>query len=239
MTYSLAATRLTFFATPPYVCNYLPSKQAISLFIDPATPKNPRLHAILSSYGFRRSGEHLYRPRCLGCQACIPVRVPVTEFRPDRNQQRTWRKNQDLRMIAAPPVFKREYFQLYQKYLATRHPGGGMDDPTPQSFMEFLTSSWADTIFYEFRLDRHLLAVAVVDRMEDALSAVYTFFDPDHSARSLGRFAILCEIEATRIAGLKWLYLGYWIKECRKMRYKNEYRPFEYMVRVNDWRRLP
>ncbi|HYY16343.1 MAG TPA: hypothetical protein VE965_06835 [Gammaproteobacteria bacterium] len=140
---------------------------------------------------------------------------------------------------AAPPDFKHEYFQLYQKYLAARHPGGGMDNPTPQSFMEFLTASWADTIFYEFRLDRHLLAIAVVDRMEDALSAVYTFFDPDHSARSLGRFAILCEIEAARIAGLKWLYLGYWIKECRKMRYKSEYRPFEYMARVNDWRRSP
>ncbi len=230
MTRSLASASLAFYTTPAYTCSYLPERQAVTLFIDPVTPKNSSLHAILSRYGFRRSGEHLYRPRCPGCQACIPVRVPVAEFHPRRNQQRTWRHNQDLSVIAVPAIFKHEHFRLYQRYLSARHRGGGMDNPTPQGFMEFLTSSWADTVFYEFRLDQCLLAVAVADRMDGALSAVYTFFDPAHPARSLGRFTVLYEIEQARAAGLKWLYLGYWIEECKKMRYKNEYQPLEYYL---------
>lgn len=230
MTQSLSNASLAFYTTPPYACSYLPDRRAVTLFMDPVMPKNSTLHAVLSTYGFRRSGEHLYRPHCPRCQACIPVRVPVAEFHPHRNQQRTWRQNQDLTVIAIPPTFKHEHFQLYRKYLSMRHRGGGMDNPTPEGFMEFLTSSWADTIFYEFRLDERLLAVGVVDRMDEALSAVYTFFDPAHAERSLGRFAILYEIEQARAAGMKWLYLGYWIKECKKMRYKNEYQPLEYYL---------
>lgn len=96
--------------------------------------------------------------------------------------------------------------------------------------MELLTASWTDTRLYEFRLNRTLVAVATVDHMKDALSAVYTFFDPDYADRSLGRFAILYEIEAAKALGLKWLYIGYWIAECRKMSYKNEYEPLEYYL---------
>lgn len=105
-----------------------------------------------------------------------------------------------------------------------------MDNPTPESYMDFLTASWADTRFCEMRLDDKLLAVAIIDEIGDALSSVYTFFDPDYANRSLGKFAILYSIEDARKKGLAWVYLGYWIAECRKMKYKNEYQPMEYFI---------
>ena len=126
--------------------------------------------------------------------------------------------------------FHQEHFDLYQRYIASRHAGGGMENPDQASYMDFLTASWADTAFIEMRHDKQLLAIAVVDFLNDGLSAVYTFFDPSAHKRSLGRFAILHEIEKTNELGLKWLYLGYWIEECQKMAYKSEYLPHERLV---------
>lgn len=228
--------KLCFFATPPHDCNYLPGQEATTLFADPRFPKSTRLYTALSDCGFRRSGEHLYIPHCDGCSSCIPVRIPVQEFTPDRNQRRNLRRNNDLEVTALPPKFRTEHFRLYEHYLSHRHPGGGMENPTPENYMEFLTASWADTIFYEMRRGGDLLGVAVADRMDDALSAVYTFFEPAASRRSPGRFAILYMIEAARREGMDWLYLGYWIKRCRKMNYKDEYRPLEYF-QDNRWHR--
>lgn len=221
-------SNLAFYSTPAYPCNYLPARQAVTMFADPIVPKNASSYATLSGFGFRRSGEHLYRPRCPTCHACIPVRVPVQRFVPTRSQRRTLRSNEDLDIRYLPAAFRSEHFELYRRYLNVRHPGGGMDDPTPESYMSFLTCSWATTWFVEMRQGDSLLAVAVVDELRDALSAVYTFFDPDYANRSLGRFAVLFEIEQARRQGLNWLYLGYWISNCTKMRYKNEYQPLQY-----------
>ncbi len=219
---------VTFYATPPYQCSYLPDKQAVTLFVDPSLPKSQNVYANLSSAGFRRSGEHLYRPRCLHCSDCIPVRIPVADFQTRRNQRRTWNTNQDLSVSVVKPHFEQEHFYLYRRYLKSRHRDGGMDQPTPQSYLDFLTSTWTETQFYEMRLRDQLVAVAIVDRMKDALSAVYTFYEPTLPQRSLGRYAILLEIEETRRLDLKWLYLGYWIRRCQNMRYKDEYQPLEY-----------
>jgi arginine-tRNA-protein transferase len=228
MTKPSRSINLAFYSTPPYACSYLPDRQAVTLFADPSIPKSKDVYAVLSSYGFRRSGEHLYRPRCPRCSACIPVRVPVADFRRNRTQRRTWRRNQDLTVTPRPARFVDEHFDLYCRYLRHRHAGGGMDCPSPESYMDFLTATWTETEFFEIRLGPRLVAVAVVDAMEDALSAVYTYYEPGLEARSLGRFAVLCEIEAARERVLRWLYLGYWIKRCRKMSYKNEYQPLEY-----------
>ncbi len=234
------AQKLSFYATPPHDCNYLPYQAAITLFADPRFPKNSRLYSALADCGFRRSGEHLYIPHCDHCTSCIPVRVPVREFRPSRNQKRSWKQNQDLLINKREPVFNAEHYALYEKYLQCRHVGGGMDNPSPDTYMQFLTATWTETVFYEMRLhkDNTLVAVAVVDIMDNALSAVYTFFDPDYAYRSLGRFAVLFQIEEARKRGLRSLYLGYWIEDCKKMRYKNEYQPLEYYLH-NDWFRDP
>jgi arginine-tRNA-protein transferase len=230
--------KLCFFATPPHDCNYLPGQEATTLFADPRFPKSTRLYTALSDCGFRRSGEHLYIPHCDGCTSCIPVRIPVHEFTPSRNQKRNLSRNRDLTVTPRPAEFRQEHYQLYERYLAYRHAGGGMDNPTPESYMEFLTSTWAETIFFEICRGTELVGIAVVDQLDDGLSAVYTFFEPSEHRCSPGRFAILHLIERARQQGLEWLYLGYWIKSCRKMNYKNEYQPLEYYSN-NSWNRRP
>ncbi|OQW94255.1 MAG: arginyltransferase [Beggiatoa sp. IS2] len=228
-------TQFSLYATPPHECSYLSNRQATTIFIDPHFPKDSVLYETLSEHGFRRSGEHLYRPHCHHCNACIPVRIPVNSFTPRRSQRRVWQKNQDITVAATASVFRREHFTLYCRYLAARHKGGGMDNPNPDSYMQFLTSNWSDTIFYEFRLNKQLFAIAVADFFENGMSAVYTFFDPDCPARSLGTQAILWEIEEAKRLQLDWLYLGYWVQECQKMRYKIAYQPLEY-YRQGIWR---
>ena len=219
---------LSFYATPPHRCSYLPNKNAVTLFVDPLLPKGSELYSILSQHGFRRSGENLYRPACLRCKACVPVRVCVSMFHPRRNQRRTWRRNQDLEVRAVPARYDPEHLALYRRYLTSRHPGGGMDNPSVETFTGFLISAWSQTVFYEMRLEGRLIAVAVADVLNDGLSAVYTFFDPAFSHRSLGRFTILFEIMEARRQRLSWLYLGYWIRQSEKMRYKDEYQPLQY-----------
>lgn len=227
---------LTLYVTPPHPCNYLPSRQAATVFLDPLHTKDAGIYGLLARQGFRRSGEHIYRPHCEACQACVPVRVPVAKFQPRRSQRRAWTKNQDVRVRQVKPVYRHEHFELYQRYLAARHPGGGMDaDKDPHHYMHFLTCRWADTCFYEFRLGKKLLGVAVADRFENGLSALYNFFQPDYSARALGVYMALWEIQETARLGLDWLYLGYWIKDCRKMAYKTEYQPLEYYLH-GEWR---
>ena len=219
---------IDLYASAATDCNYLPGQQSTSLFVDPDLPKNKSIHSSLSRQGFRRSGEFIYRPGCEKCNACIATRVPVHEFQASRGQRRTWKQNQDLTVKILPAEFNPEHFELYQRYLSTRHAKGGMDDPTPESYIQFLSSSWSKTYFIEFRLEEKLVMIAVVDQLNNALSAVYTFFDPDLSQRSLGRFAILYEIEYARKNELEWLYLGYWIENCQKMKYKHEYQPQEH-----------
>ncbi|MCC7410728.1 MAG: arginyltransferase [Gammaproteobacteria bacterium] len=230
MTRPSKSLSLAFYSTPRYACSYLSGREAVTLFADPSIRKTPSLYATLSAYGFRRSGEHLYRPRCPHCSACIPVRVPVAEFCMSRAQRRTWIRNADVTVSEIAARFEPEHFRLYGRYLRQRHAGGGMDNPTVESYMDFLTSTWSDTRFLELRVHGNLVAVAVMDRLPEALSAVYTFFDPDADARSLGRYAVLCQIARAREADLRWVYLGYWIRDCRKMRYKDEYQPLEYYL---------
>ncbi len=231
MTSPTAFSLLSFYATPVHRCNYLPNRDAVTVFADPEFDKNNHLYTVLSRYGFRRSGQHIYRPRCPSCNACVPVRVPAAQFVARRSQRRAMRANADIEVTARQPVLDPEHFELYCRYLNSRHPGGGMDNPTPKQYLEFLTSPWAHTIFYELRQGRRLLGVCVVDRLEDGLSAVYTFFDPAERQRSLGVFAVCWEIAETRRLGLDWLYLGYWIKDSPKMCYKTEYRPLEFLCR--------
>ncbi len=232
------AASLNFYTTPPHACSYLPGRQAVTLFADPGIAKNDVVYGLLSAHGFRRSGEHLYRPHCQGCRACVPVRVPVAEFEPNRHQRRALKANGDLGVRVVPARYSDEHFALYQRYLSGRHSGGGMDNPTPQQYLEFLTASWSTTHFHEMRLEDRLVAVAVVDVMADAYSAVYTYYDPDYPARSLGKFAVLHEILAARAAGVKWLYMGYWIRDCRKMSYKVAFQPMEYFW-SGKWTREP
>jgi len=229
---------LSLYVTPPHECSYLDNKQAITVFVDPYMPIDTLLYKKLAAHSFRRSGEYLYRPQCEYCHACIAVRLAVNEFKPRRIQKRIWNKNQDLDITAQPATFKQEHFELYSRYLAFRHQGAGMDNPTPKDYLGFLASSWSKTFFYEFCLQDKLLAIAVIDVFENGLSAVYTFFDPEFNQRSLGANAVLFEIDLAKKLGLEYLYLGYWIEDCRKMAYKTDYQPLEYYV-AHAWQKIP
>ncbi len=217
----------TLFLSLPHPCSYLPGRMATSLFLDPRQKLDSSAYAGFMRLGFRRSGDFIYRPHCHGCHACVPVRIPMARFEPNRSQRRVWRRNRDLEVRATPPVFSSEHFSLYARYQAHRHPGGGMDDPDPGKFLGFLAASRLDTTFYEFRQDGRLLAVAVVDYLPDSLSAVYTFYDPDEHARGLGVYAVLWQVEEARRRQLPHVYLGYWIRESPKMAYKANYAPLE------------
>ena len=222
--------RLKFYATQPHPCSYLPDEQATTLFLDPSQPMDIELYAQLSTLGFRRSGDHLYRPHCQDCQACVPARIPAGRFSPNRQQRKILRRNADLKVGWAAPRLTEEYYDLYLRYIETRHADGDMYPPSREQFDTFLVSDLPYSRFIEFRLDEQLLAVAVTDILPNGLSAVYTFFDPQQEQRSLGRFAILWQITEARRMGLHALYLGYWIRNCRKMAYKTQYRPIELLV---------
>jgi len=221
------AGTLRFFASVPHDCSYLPERTAVTVFADPDAEMNMDRYGALAELGFRRSGAHVYSPHCPQCQACVAVRLPVARFSPNRSQRRSQRRLPKISVKVLSAKYREEQFQLYRRYIGARHPGGGMDDPDPAKYMEFLHCDWADTEFVEFRSGQSLLAVAVMDLLPRGLSSVYTFFEPAMSDISPGRLALLWQIQETRYRGLPWLFLGYWIGACRKMQYKQEYRPIE------------
>lgn len=231
---------LALFLTPGRPCAYLPGREESVLFADPRVPMTGDLYASLLAKGFRRAGRFVYRPACDQCQACVPLRLPVRGFTPNRAQRRNLARNADLRLHDRPALFDEEHFALYAAYLRHRHPGGGMAEHlSPESYADFLIQPWGgETRLLELRLGDRLLALAVTDRLPRALSAVYTFFDPEPRERGLGVQAILRQIGLARDLGLDHLYLGYWIRDCRKMAYKEQYRPLQALLgRV--WREFP
>ena len=215
-------------------CSYLPPRPARSAFVDPAMALDAGQYGELLKLGFRRSGEFVYRPACEGCHACIPARIPVADFSPNRSQRRCLRRNQDLQWTQVPAL-SRAHFGLYKKYLRARHADGGMDADNEQAFHRFLDAAWPGTEYWSVSCDGRNCAVAVVDTVPGALSAVYCFFDPELSDRSLGSYCILLQIQEARRRGLDYLYMGYWISGCRKMDYKARFRPME-QLRDNQWR---
>jgi len=226
--------KLRFYTTPGHPCSYLENREAVTLFADPHAEIDTATYSALSAVGFRRSGSHIYRPHCQSCQACVPVRVVVADSTLNRRQRRIWKKNQDLTVSIEQPRLTAEYFALYDRYITERHADGDMFPAEAEQFQAFLVEGRKEARFVEFRLDGRLLAVAVSDELDNALSAVYTFFAPEEDQRSLGTFAVLWLIEAARQQQKAWLYLGYWIKECQKMSYKTEYQPIELYL-DNRW----
>jgi len=227
--------QLNLYATKPHECSYLPQQQANTLFVDPNYPVDGFVYSRLSEIGFRRSGEHIYRPHCELCNACIPIRVPVESFQPKRNQKRCWNKNQDLQVIIAEDIGSGEHYALYEDYIKHRHADGDMFPPSREQYESFLSSQWDVTHYIEFRKDHKLLGVAVTDVLDQGVSAIYTFFDHREAQRSLGVYGVLFQIELSKKLKLPYLYLGYWIENSPKMAYKNQYGPYELLI-DGQWR---
>jgi len=194
--------------------------------------------------GFRRSGEHIYRPHCSECKACISVRVCINDFYANdqylkRNFKRVLKRNTDLEVAHCSDGDLAELYKLYEHYISARHRDGDMYPSSPQQYSSFLKQNLGNCEYLIFTLKGEPVAVAVTDILNDGLAAVYTFFNCELSARSLGTLAILYQIQYCQRLNLSYLYLGYWVKECRKMTYKHAFQPLEYYVNDGWTKQLP
>ena len=228
---------IPLFLTEKHQCSYLDEEIAQPAFVHPLFEMTNAIYSELIKQGYRRSGDEVYSPHCPNCTACIPVRLRVADFTPNRSQKRCWQRNANTQAILRPAEFEKAHYDLYLRYQAARHSEGTMANSSPADYLSFLKSAWCDTRFVEFVIDDELAAIAVVDQLDNALSAVYTFFNPKFSAYSLGVNAVLWQIDWAKQMQKEFLYLGFWIKRCKKMSYKSDYRPLQ-IYKDRQWLQL-
>jgi leucyl-tRNA---protein transferase len=238
-----------FYVTAPQPCPYLPGRFERKLFTHLNAEKPPGLIDNLLRGGFRRSQNIAYVPYCEGCQACVSVRVNVAEFKPSRTMRRLQDRTRDLKARRISAVPTSEQYALFRRYIDSRHSDGGMADMSVLDYALMVEDSVIDTFLTEYRSKPEgapnigfesaperwpLKGVALCDRLSDGISMVYSYYDPDNGADSLGTYMILDHIAYTRSLGLPYLYLGYWIDGSRKMGYKTRFQPQEHLAQ-NGW----
>ncbi len=236
-----------FYLTAEAPCPYLEGKLERKVFTHLLDVDANTINSMLTGAGFRRSQTIAYKPACDGCSACVSVRIPVDTFQPSTSQRRIIKKNIDLERVPREPIATEPQFELLHTYLQDRHANGGMSDMDEDDFSAMVEETTVDTLIFEYwtRSDpaddtleplgrQKLVGASVTDVIDDGLSMVYSFFDPSESARSLGSYMILDHVKKAREMGLPYVYLGYWIDDCRKMAYKAKYQPLEALT-MDGW----
>ncbi|RYY25887.1 MAG: arginyltransferase [Sphingomonadales bacterium] len=230
-----------FFVTSPSPCPYLPGKQERKIFTELSGQHAGELNDALGRIGFRRSQSVAYRPSCAGCTACVSVRVVAEQFEPNTTQRKLIRRHADLEITACKPWATEEQFALLQRYLAKRHPGGGMAAMDEGDYADMVEQSPVSSYVIEYREPSvngergKLVGACITDQQADGLSMIYSFFDADEDTRpGLGNYIIMEHIMRSRAAGLPYVYLGYWVKGSERMAYKTRYRPIE-VLGPNGW----
>jgi arginyl-tRNA--protein-N-Asp/Glu arginylyltransferase len=227
-----------FFRTSPQPCPYLPGRVERNIFAELGSPEGTTVYGVLVRHGFRRSHRIVYRPDCPGCNACTPVRVVVAEFTPSLSQRRVIRRNGTIAITERPPVATPEQYRLFRRYVEARHGDGEMSAMDYDDFRGMIEDTPVESMIVEFRTPTGALqGTCLVDRLEDGMSAVYSFFDPTLASASVGTFMVLWLIDRVRGEGQHYAYLGYWIESSRKMAYKARFRPLE-ALGTNGWARL-
>jgi leucyl-tRNA---protein transferase len=226
-----------FYRTAALPCPYIPGRVERKLITELDGDEAVELYNGLSRAGFRRSHHLAYRPACARCSACVPVRIAVADFAPGRSLRRIQKVNGDLAAQVCEARATLEHFRLFTRYQRSRHADSDMASMTFGDFRAMIEDSPVTSRVIELRHAQGVLGACLVDLLDDGLSAVYSFFDPDEPRRSLGTALVLALIEAARQRQLPYVYLGYWIAESRKMAYKARFRPLEGLG-ARGWRRL-
>jgi arginyl-tRNA--protein-N-Asp/Glu arginylyltransferase len=240
VTHHFATRQLRFFLTAPSPCPYLPGRQERKVFTHLPLTEGASINDALTQIGFRRSQNIAYRPACDGCDACVSARVLTTDYPYSRSERRAMERNADLSRHLVEAEATMEQFDLLRRYLLARHAEGGMADMSWPDYVAMVEDTAARTHLVEYRApskDRgpgDLLAAVLVDVLADGLSLVYSFYDPDLARRSLGSFIILDHVVQAALAGLPYVYLGYWVSGSRKMAYKARFNPVE-VLRPGGW----
>jgi arginyl-tRNA--protein-N-Asp/Glu arginylyltransferase len=231
-----------FFVTSPSPCPYLPGKQERKIFTELSGAHAAELNDALGRIGFRRSQSVAYRPSCAGCTACVSVRVVANQFQPNATQRKLLKRHGDLEVTACKPWATEEQFELLHRYLASRHPGGGMAAMDEGDYADMVEQSPVSSWVIEYREPTtatghrgKLIGACITDQQADGLSMIYSFFQADDDSRpGLGNFIIMDHILRARAARLPYVYLGYWVKGSERMAYKTRYRPIE-VLGPNGW----